>query len=52
MWLQFGLAGGAAVVVLFTVIRRWRRRKPQTIDLGAVSESWLAEQRGRRSDSM
>jgi hypothetical protein len=51
MWWQVGLASGA-VVVLFAVLRRLTRRKSQTIDVGSVSESWLAEQRGRRSDSM
>jgi len=49
MWLQLGLASGA-VVVLFTVVRRIMRRKSQSIDVGPVSESWLAEQRGRRND--
>jgi membrane protein implicated in regulation of membrane protease activity len=51
MWLQFGLASGA-VVVLYAVFRRFKRRKPRTIDMGSVSESWLAEQRARRTDSM
>ena len=51
MWLQVGLASGA-VVVLLTVLRRMMCRKSQSIDVGAVSESWLAEQRGRRNDSL
>ena len=51
MWLQVGLASGA-VVLLTVVLRRIMRRKSQTIDVGTVSESWLAEQRGRRSDSV
>jgi hypothetical protein len=52
MWLQVGLASGA-VVVLVTVLRRiWRRRTTSAIDVGSVSESWLAEQRGRRNDSL
>jgi membrane protein implicated in regulation of membrane protease activity len=51
MWLQVGLASGA-FVVLYAVFRRFRRRKSEPIDMGSVSESWLAEQRGRRTDSM
>jgi hypothetical protein len=52
MWWQVGLASGAIVVLFTVVIRRFTRRKSQVIDVGSVSESWLAEQRGRRSDSM
>jgi membrane protein implicated in regulation of membrane protease activity len=51
MWLQVGLASGA-VVVLIAVVRRMMRRKSQNIDVGPVSESWLAEQRARRTDSL
>lgn len=50
MWLQVGLASGA-VVVLFAVFKRMLRRKTHAIDVGPVSESWLAEQRARRNDS-
>ena len=51
MWLQLGLASGA-VVVLLAVLRRMMRRKSNSIDVGPVSESWLAEQRARRNDSL
>ena len=51
MWLGVGIASGAAVIVL-AVLRRIMKRRPRTIDVGSVSEAWLAEQRGRRDSSM
>jgi hypothetical protein len=50
MWIQLGLAGGAVVVVV-AVLRRVFRRRTQKIDVGPVSESWLAEQRARSRES-
>jgi membrane protein implicated in regulation of membrane protease activity len=52
MWLQVGLASGAVVVLLAVLRRMMTRRKSQHIDVGPVSESWLAEQRARRTDSL
>lgn len=51
MWLQVGIASGAALIIL-AVIRRFMRRKPRSIDVGSVSEAWLAEQRARRDSSI
>jgi hypothetical protein len=46
------LAGGTALIavalVRFLMARRASRRD---IDVGAVSDSWLAEQRGMKGDS-
>jgi hypothetical protein len=49
MWLQLGLASGAALIV-FAVLRAFRRRSPE-IDVGPVSDAWLAEQRARGRES-
>jgi hypothetical protein len=46
MWLQLGIASGA-VVILWAVLRRVLRRRTKVIDVGPVSEAWLAEQRRR-----
>lgn len=46
MWLQFGI--GSAVVLLVAVIGRAVRRRKKHIDLGSVSDAWLAEHRMRR----
>jgi hypothetical protein len=46
MWIQLGLAGGAAVVILILVARALLRR-PHKIDVGPVSDAWLAEHRAR-----
>jgi hypothetical protein len=51
MWIQLGLAGGAALVIGFAVLRRIWLRNQQRIDVGPVSEAWLAEQRGRPRES-
>jgi hypothetical protein len=50
MWLQIGLAGGA-VVVIVALLKRMFRRKSNPLDVGPVSEAWLAEQRKRREQS-
>ena len=44
-WLQLGIAGGALVVIV-ALLRRGRRRRSNAIDVGRVSDAWLAEQRG------
>jgi hypothetical protein len=51
MWLGIGVAGGLVVVALSLL--RFARRRPQQrqIDVGTVSEAWLAEHRGKTSDS-
>jgi hypothetical protein len=49
MWLQLGIASGA-VVLLVAVLSRTLRRRPKRIDLGSVSDAWLAEQRTRREE--
>jgi hypothetical protein len=51
MWLQMGLFGGA-VVLAAMVWRTLRRPRGSTrIDVGNVSDGWLAEQRRRTDDS-
>lgn len=49
MWLQIGLASGAVLVVA-AVLKRLFRRKSTHIDVGSVSEAWLAEERKRREN--
>lgn len=50
MWLQLGVASGAVVIVL-ALLRRTLRRRARGIDVGPVSDAWLAEQRARGRDS-
>ena len=52
MWLQIGLWGGALLVAVAVVRGLVRRRSSRTIDVGPVSDAWLAEQRGRRHDGL
>jgi hypothetical protein len=50
--LQLALLAGGAAVVAFAVTRALRTRMSRkNIDLGAVSDGWLAAQRGTKSDS-
>jgi len=51
MWLTVGVVSG--LVLAAAALLRLARRRPRQrhIDVGAVSESWLAEQRGKTSDS-
>jgi hypothetical protein len=51
MWLQIGLLGGALLVAV-AVVRFVRRKSSRPIDVGPVSDAWLAEQRGRRQDGL
>ena len=51
MWIQFGLAGGAALVLIIAVVGRSLRRRTQKIDVGPVSDAWLAEHRARGRES-
>jgi hypothetical protein len=48
-WLQLGIACGALVVIV-ALLRYGLRRRTNAIDVGRVSEAWLAEQRARQSD--
>jgi hypothetical protein len=48
-WLQLALACGAFVVIV-ALVRRGLRRRTSAIDVGRVSDAWLAEQRGRQND--
>ena len=50
MWLQLGIAGGAIMMAL-ALLNRTRRRRSREIDVGPVSEAWLAEQRARGRES-
>jgi membrane protein implicated in regulation of membrane protease activity len=52
MWLQLGLLGGALLVAAVLVRRFVRRRSSRAIDVGPVSDAWLAEQRSRRHDGL
>lgn len=51
MWLRYGILGSllAVTVSLLGLSIRSRRRK-RNIDVGSVSEAWLAEHRGKTSD--
>jgi hypothetical protein len=48
-WLQLGIASGALVVIV-AVLRRGFRRRTNPIDVGRVSEAWLAQQRRRQEE--
>jgi hypothetical protein len=50
MWQYAVFTFGAVVVVVAVGWQLWRRksRPPRAIDVGELSDSWLAEQRGRR----
>lgn len=50
MWWGIGVAGGLVVVAL-SLLGLVKRSRQRQIDAGSVSESWLAEHRGRTSDS-
>jgi hypothetical protein len=46
------LAGGAALVAVVLVrFLKARRASSKDIDVGAVSDAWLAERRGMKGDS-
>jgi hypothetical protein len=47
MWVSVGAAAGAIVVALALFKRAFSRRKRGKIDVGPVSDAWLAEQRAR-----
>lgn len=49
MWLKIGVVSGLVLAAMSLL--RFARRRPRQIDVGAVSEAWLAEQRGKTSDS-
>lgn len=50
MWFGLGILG-SLVVVAVSLARLGRRKRKKDIDVGAVSEAWLAEHRGRTSDN-
>jgi len=52
MWLQVSLLGGALLLTAAVVRRLMRRRSSRPIDVGPVSDAWLAEQRSRRHDGL
>ena len=49
MWIPIGAAAGA-VIVMFAIWRVYRP-KSRNIDVGNVSDAWLAEHRARGRDS-
>lgn len=51
MWVQIGAAAGALVLVM-ALFKRLSRPKSKEIDVGAVSDAWLAEHRARGRDSV
>ena len=51
MWLQIGAAAGAIIFVV-AIFKRIARPKSRNIDVGAVSDAWLAEHRARGRDSV
>jgi hypothetical protein len=50
MWM-LGIAGGAIVVALAFWKAASRRSRSRGIDVGPVSDAWLAEQRARGRES-
>jgi hypothetical protein len=50
MWM-LGIAGGAIVLALAFWKRAMRRSGSRSIDVGPVSDAWLAEQRARGRES-
>lgn len=51
MWVQVALWGGGLAVAALVLAGVFRRRSAKTrIDVGAVSDAWLAEHRGKRQD--
>jgi hypothetical protein len=51
MWVQISAAAGAIVLVV-ALFKRFSRPKSKEIDVGAVSDAWLAEHRARGRDSV
>jgi hypothetical protein len=47
MWGKLGVVGGAIAVAWSVLWFGKRMRRNRTIDVGSVSEAWLAEERGR-----
>ena len=45
----FGVTSGTLIVLAFVLRRALRRSMPKShIDVGNVSDNWLAEERGRK----
>jgi hypothetical protein len=51
MWLQIGFVAGGLVAIAAVLRWTWRSRSSKRIEVGRVSDSWLAEERARRTDS-
>ena len=51
MWVQIGAAAGA-IIMAMALFKRFSRPKSKSIDVGAVSDAWLAEHRARGRDSV
>jgi hypothetical protein len=51
MWVQIGAAAGA-LIFMFAIFKRISRPKSRNIDVGNVSDAWLAEHRARGRDSV
>ncbi len=49
MWVLFGIGGALAAVVTLAVLTRVVRGRSKKIDVGSVSDAWLAEQ-NRKTD--
>jgi hypothetical protein len=47
MW-WLGLTSGTVMIVATIFLRRFLRSSHSPIDVGTVTENWLAEQRGRK----
>jgi hypothetical protein len=43
------LASALIIPLAFVVARSFKRRKHRQLDLGVVSDQWMAQQRGRES---
>lgn len=49
MWVGLGIVSGLLLAAL-SLLRHSRRKANKNIDVGSVSDAWLAEHRGRTSD--
>jgi hypothetical protein len=50
MWLSLGIFGGLLAVSAIALYRRSRRKRKHNLDVGSLSEAWLAEHRGKTTD--
>lgn len=50
LWIAIGLVGIVAIGLGLRRLRSSRSEETSEVDLGSISEGWLAEQKGMRKD--